>query len=67
MQTVICDKCGEDAECLRKERLIKETAGPSVPPHATIGWRFYLECPKCGNLIQEQLHNPYLDTPSGYN
>jgi hypothetical protein len=69
MPTIICDKCGEDAKCLRKEQLTKEPARPGQPlsQQASIGWRYYLDCPKCGSHIQEKLHNSYLDTPAGYN
>ncbi len=66
MQTIICDKCGEDAKCLRKEQLTKVPVlpGQTMSQQTSIGWRYYLECPKCGNLIQEKLHNSYLDIPT---
>jgi hypothetical protein len=59
MQNVVCIKCGSEAKCLRKEQLTQHAVQPGqrMSEHASIGWRYYLDCPKCGNHIQEELHN----------
>jgi hypothetical protein len=63
MPPITCDKCGELALCLRKEQLTKGPGRPgqTMSQQPSIGWRYYLDCPKCGTFIQEKLHNAYLD------